>query len=116
MVRRGPEAKVPVAIIIGGGAALWTSVCSICAFKKAMNASYSVTNDKFRHCMASCLLIKCMAGLPLAPAIGVGKEIMDSFGGAGFDVDDISANNEGSLNGYKFFWGDCEQDCQTCEF
>ncbi|RRD55644.1 hypothetical protein EII20_14210, partial [Comamonadaceae bacterium OH2545_COT-014] len=115
LIKMDPEGRAPVALIVGGVVALWTAACSIYAFKKAMNASYPVTDDKSRHCMASCILIKCMAGLPAAPAIGIGKEIMDFFGKTGFDVEDISANNEGVLKGYRFFWGDCERDCRGCE-
>lgn len=108
-----PEGK-----LAGGIVAVWAGGCSLYAFKKAMSAQFDpndpTPDDKKRHCMASCLITKCMLGLPAAPGIGIGKEIMDSLpGGTGFDMDDVRANNRGWGAGYDPT-KDCQEKCDEC--
>ncbi len=102
---------------------MWTGACSAYAFTTAMNKSFdsNIVNydlpmgengyqdDKKRHCYASCLLTKCMSGIPLAPAIGVAKEAMDYFKTDGeFSIDDIRANNVGVRYAYQ------RKNCNKC--
>ena len=104
-----PEGKIAIAPIF---VAVWTGGCSWYAFQKALKTkAYPNNDDKSRHCMASCLITKCMLGLPVVPIVGIGKEIMDFFGDTGFEVDDVRANNIGWGKGY-IFWSDCEEDCR----
>ena len=50
-----------------------------------------------------------MLGLPIAPAVGVIKEVADKYKTDGeFSVDDIRANNVGVMYAYKF------QSCNKC--
>lgn len=66
-------------------------------------------DDKKRHCYASCLLTKCMLGLPFAYAIGVSKEMLDYWKTDGeFSIDDIRANNVGIKYAYA------GQSCEKC--
>ena len=53
------------------------------------------------------MITRCMLGLPLAPAIGLFKEITDFDG---FDLDDIRANNTGTHYAYNILQT-CKKSC-----
>lgn len=101
----------------------WVGMCSGYSFVQTMNKNFNsdvinsdlpigengYQDDKKRHCYASCLLTKCMLGLPIAPAVGVAKEVMDYYKTDGeFSIDDIRANNVGVKYAYQF------KSCNAC--
>ena len=114
-----PKGKSPVVIGIGVGTATWLGACSLYSFVLGQN--FETTNavndnlpsndtDKKHHCYASCVLIKCMVGLPFAPSVGVLKEAVDYFKTDGeFSIDDIRANNVGVTYAYA------GKECKECD-
>lgn len=104
-----PDGKLPVLV----GAGIWWAACSLTAGHIAKVTFPDPSEDKKRHCYASCLLNKCMLWTYL-PAVGSGSAFEYSpwgGGGGGPDPGDIDANIYGILSSYK---GDCLEECNQC--
>jgi len=97
--------------------------CATKAFRKASRTTFSQNinpdlprgEDKKAHCYASCLISDCLLGIPIAPSIGVLKEILDIYN-KNNEIDDIRANNVGIR--YSYEGKDCFKACDgpdTCK-
>ncbi len=105
------------------GIFIWAGVCATKAFRKASRTTFSQNinpdlprgEDKKAHCYASCLISDCLLGIPIAPSIGVLKEILDIYN-KNNEIDDIRANNVGIR--YSYEGKDCFKACDgpdTCK-
>lgn len=64
--------------------------------------------DSKNHCYTSCPIAKCMLWIPVAPAIGLAKEDLETIGGQA-EIDEMRANNVGAW--YAHYAEDCKEAC-----
>ena len=96
-----PTGKSP-AILIGGLTAVGVALAAVEMYEEvqAEAKQKNWTNDKFKHCVASCRLAR-RYGAGISQIIGTTKEVLDEIaqrlgaGGNGFEAKDWFANQEG---------------------